>query len=183
LLAIWPVRALSETGLGGRESTLFHEAGHVIGALLAGHRIQAVHLGGSERCPTNAGTTVLDWAASPDVDFFGHLIAVLMGPMAEGEPPPQWPPLPQLDGNRDEHLAATLVSHLRLSKGEYMTAVALAEHWVSDPLVKAAIAKVAYALGQAGALTDRMVREALGPELVAWFEMGPRPREEHVCSS
>jgi hypothetical protein len=158
------VRALSETGLGGRESTLFHEAGHVVGALLAGHRIQAVHLGGSERCPTTAGTTVLDWAASP-------------------EPPPQWPPLPQLDGNRDEHLAATLVSHLRLSKGEYMTAVALAEHWVSDPLVKAAIAKVAYALGQAGALTDRMVREALGPELVAWFEMGPRPREEHLCSS
>ena len=114
-------------------------------------------------------------AASPDIDYYGHLIAVLMGPMAEGEQPPGWPPLPRVERNHDEHVAATLVSHLQLGKRDYMAAIALAEHWLADPLVQLAIAQVAGALDGAGALTDRMVRDVLGPELVGWFEFGPRP--------
>ena len=50
-------------------STLLHEAGHIVGALLAGHHIEVVRLGGSERNTSYVGTTVLDWDASPDVDY------------------------------------------------------------------------------------------------------------------
>jgi hypothetical protein len=119
---------------------------------------------------------------SPEVDFYGHLIAV-MGPMAAGEQPPAWPPLPDMHGNNDEHVVLTLVSHLKLTKPEYMAAVALAAHWLADPLVKSAIAKVAHALGQTGSLTDAQVRDALGPGLVEWLELAARPRQGELCST
>jgi hypothetical protein len=64
-----------------------------------------------------------------------------------------------------------------------MAAIALAEHWLGDPLVRIAISQVAHALAGAGALTDRMVRDVLGPELVAWFELGPRPEGAGLCSN
>jgi hypothetical protein len=56
-----------------------------------------------------------------------------------------------------------------------MTAVALAAHHLDEPQVKAAIAKVADALGQAGELDDRAVRDALGPELLRWFAHKAEP--------
>jgi hypothetical protein len=55
-----------------------------------------------------------------EVDLYGHLVAVLMGPMAAGKQAPVWPPLPDMDGNNDEHVVLTLVSHLKLSKPEYV---------------------------------------------------------------
>jgi hypothetical protein len=166
-----------------RQATLAHEAGHVVGGLLAGHRIETVRLGPTKREPKNSGTTTFDWAQSPEVDLYGHLVAVLMGPMAAGKQPPAWPPLPDLDGNDDEHVVLTLVSHLKLSRAEYLAAVALAAHWLVDPLVKAAVARVAHALGQTGSLTDAQVRDVLGPGLVEWLELAdpPRQSEEQVA--
>jgi hypothetical protein len=160
-----------------RQATLAHEAGHVVGGLLAGHRIETVRLGPTEGEPKTSGTTTFDWVESPEVDLYGHLVAVLMGPMAAGKQPPAWPPLPDMHGNDDEHVVLTLVSHLKLTKAEYLAAVALASHWLGDPLVKAAIAKVAHALGQTGSLTDAQVRDVLGRGLVEWLELADPPRQ------
>jgi hypothetical protein len=88
-----------------------------------------------------------------------------------------------MDGNDDEHVVLTLVSHLQLTRAEYMAAVALASHWLGDPLVKSAIAKVAHALGQTGLLTDAQVREVLGRGLVEWLEAaGPPHRTEELVA-
>jgi hypothetical protein len=167
----------------GRQATLAHEAGHVVGGLLVGHRIETVRLGPTEREPKSRGMTTFDWAGSPEVDMYGHLVAVLMGPMAAGNQPPAWPPLPDTDGNNDEHVVLTLVSHLKLTKPQYMAAVALASHWIDDPLVKAAIAKVAHALGQTRSLTDAQVRDVLGAGLVEWLELAAPPRQGEMCST
>ena len=167
----------------GRQATLAHEAGHVVGGLLAGHRIETVQLGPTEREPKSSGMTTFDWAQSPEVDLYGHLIATLMGPMAAAKSAPGWPPLPDLEGENDEHVAAIIVNHLRLTKPEYMAAVALAAHWLDDPLVKSAIAKVAHALGQTGSLTDAQLRDVLGPGLVEWLEQGAPPRQGELCST
>jgi hypothetical protein len=129
-----------------------------------------------------SGTTTFDWAESPEVHLSGHLVAVLMGPMATGEQPPAWPPLPDMHGNNDEQVVLTLVSHLKLTKPEYMAAVALAAHWLDDPLVKAAVAKLAHALGQTGSLTDAQVRDVLGTGLVEWLELAA-PRQGELCST
>jgi hypothetical protein len=159
-----------------RDSTLVHEAAHAVGGLLAGHRIDRVHIGATKRRPGDAGFTTFDFAGSPDVDMFGHVVAILMGPMAEGLPPLPWPPNPDPD-HTDAFNVATLVNHLALSKSDYMAAVALADRWLDNPQVKTAIAKVAHALGEVGELTDRGVRDALGPELVRWFA-----HKEEPCS-
>jgi hypothetical protein len=158
------------------QSTLAHEAGHVVGALLAGHHIESVELGGTKNRRAVAGLTSLD-LESGGFDFYGHLIATLMGPMAAATPAPGWPPLPDLEGENDEHVAAIIVNHLRLTKADYMAAVALASHWLADPLVKSAIAKVAHALGQTGFLTDAQVRDLLGRGLVEWLELADPPRQ------
>jgi HK97 family phage prohead protease len=149
-------------------STLAHEAAHVVGGLLAGHRIEKVTLGPTKARPNEAGTTCFDLAGSPDVDLFGHLVAVVMGPMAAGEPPPPWPPHPD-PYNTDAFTAATVIHHLHLSKADYLAAVGRASHHLDDPQVKAPIALVADALGEAGELDDRAVREAVGPELLRRF--------------
>jgi hypothetical protein len=165
------------------QSTLAHEAGHVVGGLLAGHRVKAVRLGGTERTPGVEGLTSFDWSASPDVDLFGHLVSVLMGPMAEGKPPPGWPPLPDIENDAaDGHVVTHLVIHLKLSKSDYMAAVALAADWLGDPLVKSAIAKVAHALRQTGFLTDAQVRDVLGSGLVEWLELAAPPQGA-LCST
>jgi hypothetical protein len=149
-----------------RQSTLAHEAGHVVGGLLAGHRIKWVSIGASKRRPNDAGSTQFDFGDSPDL--YGHLVAVVIGPMAAGEPPLPWPPHPDPYWT-DAFTAATLVNHLGLSKERYVAAVALAAHYLDDHRVKCAIARVADALGQTGELDDRGVRDALGSELVNWL--------------
>jgi hypothetical protein len=53
--------------------------------------------------------------------------------------------------------------------------VALARHHLDDPLCKAAIGRIAHALGQRGSLTHEPVCEALGRGLVEWLE---RPYKE-----
>ena len=152
----------------GRQATLAHEAAHVVGGLLAGHRIGRVELGPTTRNPRDAGTTTFDFAGSPAVDMFGHLVAVLMGPLAAVEEVPTWPL--QLDPDSSDSLAiAALVNHLHLSKGDYLAAVALASHHLDDPLTKGAIGRVAHALGKKGSLTHQEVRDALGPGLVEWL--------------
>ena len=163
--------------MSDRQATLAHEAAHVVGGLLAGHRIETVRIGATKERPTDAGSTTFDFGASGDVDFFGHLIAVLMGPMATGEPPPTWPPLPDPDSS-DSMAIARLVNHLKLGKSDYASAVALAAHHLDDPFVKAAIANVADALGERGVLDDREVRDALGPSLLAWFARADDRGEE-----
>jgi hypothetical protein len=159
------------------QALLAHEAAHVIGGLLAGQHVKEVRLGATKRNPRNAATTTFD--LDGDVDLYGRLVATLMGPMAEGAPPPAWPPLPDLVGHNDEHICAVLVAHLKLSKAEYVAAVALAAHQLDDPLVKAAIAQVAHALGQHSVLPGQQIEELLGPNMVAWLEHG----EDSLCSS
>ena len=160
-----------------QQSTLAHEAGHVVGGLLAGHRIKVVVLHGlTKGQPREIASTSFDFTAS-DVDLFGHLVAVLMGPMAAGEPPPTWPPLPDPDSS-DAMAIARLVNHLKLGKRDYRAAVALAAHHLDDPFVKAATATVADALGERGVLDDREVRDALGPQLLRWFARADDRGEE-----
>jgi hypothetical protein len=96
--------------------------------------------------------------------------------MAAGLPPLPWPPNPDPD-HTDAFAAATPVNPLALAKSEYMAAVALADRSLDNPQVKTAIAKVADALSEVGELTDRGVRDALGPELVRWFA-----HKEEPCS-
>jgi hypothetical protein len=165
-----------------RQSTLAHEAAHVVGGLLAGHRIEMVRIGPSRKHPKDAGTTSFD--LSSDIDMFGHLVAVLMGPMAEGGPAPEWPP--RLDPeSRDSMAVCTLVNRLALSRADFEAAVALAAHWLDDPFVKSAITTIADALGQAGELDDRQVRDALGPGLLGWFELAEPPSllRRELCST
>jgi hypothetical protein len=112
--------------------------------------------------------------------MLGHLVAILMGDMAEGKPPLPWPPHPDPD-HSDAWAIAALVHHLALPKSDYVTAVALAAHHLRTPKVKAAIVRVADALGRAGELDDRGVRDAVGPELLRWFY---RVRKgEELCST
>ena len=59
--------------------------------------------------------------------------------------------------------------HLKLSKCGYESAVELAAQRLDDPPVRAAVARVADALGQEGVLTDLMVRKALGPQLLTYL--------------
>lgn len=59
-----------------------------------------------------------------------------------------------------------------------MAAVALAAYQLDDPLVKAAIAQVAHALGQTGVLAGQQIEQLLGPNMVAWLEHG----EDSLCS-
>lgn len=96
------------------QALLAHEAGHVVGGLLVGQHVREVRLGATKRNPRNAATTTFE--LDGDIDLYGRLVATLMGPMAEGQPPPAWPPLPDLDGHNDEHICAVLVTHLKLSK-------------------------------------------------------------------
>ena len=151
-----------------RQSTLAHEAAHVVGGLLAGHRVKAVTLGKTRQNPDSAAITTFDFSRSPDADFFGHLVAVLMGPLAEGREPAPWPPAPD-PHDSDSMAVSRLINHLGLGKGDYHAAVALAAHWLDDPLVKSAMATVAHLLGQEGVLTDATIRKALGAEMLAWF--------------
>ena len=145
------------------QALLAHEAGHVVGALLAGHRIKTVQIGATKEVPRVSALTTIDWEASSDIDLYAHLVSVLMGPMAAGEPPPEWPPSPNLENDEvADDVVVCRVVHLKLTKGDYRAALAIAAHWLDDPLVKSAIAQVAHALGHAGELTDREVRDVLG---------------------
>jgi hypothetical protein len=60
---------------------------------------------------------------------------------------------------------------------------ALAAHWIDDPLIKAAMAKVAHALGQTGSLTEAQVRDVLGTGLVEWLELRAPERQGELCST
>ena len=101
-----------------------------MGGLLAGHRIGEVRLGATKKRPSDAGSTAFDFGASPDVDLYGHLVALLMGPLAEGKPPRSWPPAPDPDSSDSLAIVRT-VNHLSLGKGDYMAALALAAHYLT----------------------------------------------------
>ena len=149
----------------GKQALLMHEAAHCVGGLLAGHRVKEIRVGPRKRTPLHAGTASFDF--SGEVDQFGHPVAILMGPLAEGQPAPAWPPMPS--DNDDEFAAALVVSNLALTAAEYRAAVAIAAHYLDDHHVKEAIARVANAHGKKGSLKDEDVRAALTPDLLAWF--------------
>ena len=155
-----------------RQATLAHEAAHVVGGLLAGHRVKAVRLGKTRQNPDSAARTTFDFSGSPDVDVFAHLVATLMGPLAEGRKPAPWPPAPD-PHDSDSMAVSRLINHLGLGKGAYQAAIAIAAHHLDDPQVKAAMAAVAHALSREGVLTDATIRKALGPQL-AWFDRAER---------
>ena len=125
--------------------------------------------GATKERPTDAGSTLFEFGASGHVDLYGHLVAVLMGGMAQGLSAPPWPPVPDPDSS-DSLAIARIVNHLKLGKSDYTAAVVLAAHHLDDPFVKSAIATVADALGEHGVLTDQQVRDALGPHLLVWFD-------------
>ena len=72
--------------------------------------------------------------------------------------------------------------HLKLSKWGYESAVELAAQRLDDPPVRAAVARVADALGQEGVLTDLMVRQALGPNLLTYLARAATDRREDVAA-
>jgi hypothetical protein len=135
----------------------------VVGALIAGHTIDKVGVGAPE--DGFVGRCELD--AFQELDPFAHLVTVFMGPLAAGESPTPWPPAPHAKSGTDEREAAMLV-HLGISREQYAAAGAIAAHYLDDPRVKAAVARVAEKLGQLGALTNVGCKDAVGPEFMRW---------------
>jgi hypothetical protein len=150
-----------------RQATLAHEAGHAVGSLLAGHRIDVVRVGSVK--DGLVGSCEID--QYQELDPFGHLVAVLMGPLAAGESPPPWPPTPHAKSGTDEREAAMLV-HLGITREQYHAACGIAAHYVTDHRVKAAVARVAEKLGTLGSLTNVMVKDAAGEEFMRWVHEG-----------
>jgi hypothetical protein len=148
-----------------RTRTRAHEAGHCLGALLAGARIDVVRVGVDG---DSLGSVKLESGGDP----FDRLIAIMLGPLASGQPVPAWPPNPAADRGSDEREAAQAVHEGAITRAQYASAAAIAAHYACDARGKEVIARIAHALGTMDRMTDRMVRDALTPELREWIELG-----------
>jgi hypothetical protein len=137
-----------------------HEAGHAVGLLVNGHGVAEVRVD-HERVG-ELGRVTADFSNS-SADL-GIVIAAAMGPLAEGDPPPSWPPDPD-SIERDERNLAILVEYLELDESDYKAAIAIAAHLLDDPDVKAAHALLCQALHRVPVITGEQLRELLGPHL------------------
>jgi hypothetical protein len=142
-------------------ATVLHEAGHCIGFIWAGLVPREVRVDAPEE--GLLGTTMAPPIDADDLDL-GHLIAVVLGPMASGSPPPRWKPRRDADDS-DEVAAAALVEHLGLAENDYRAAIAIAGHLLDDPRFKTAHALLCAALARVPVLDARQLRELLGPRL------------------
>src|SRR5215213_2347841 len=86
-----------------RQDTLWHKAAHCVVALVQGHRVAVARVGDPRE--GFLGSVKIEEVA----DIYGHLITTLAGPLAAGQPPPQWPPNPAAAAGTDEREAAMCV--------------------------------------------------------------------------
>lgn len=141
------------------DKTIRHECGHVVGLLLNGHGVAEVRV--DHDYLGQLGRVTVDFThSSPDL---GYLVACLMGPMAAGDAPPEWPPDPKAVG--DEHNMAVLVEYLGVDQDGYQTAIDYARGWLDWHEVKGAIALLAQALTRVPVISGTQLRELLGPRL------------------
>jgi hypothetical protein len=137
-----------------------HECGHALGLLLNGHGVKEVRV--DHEVYGELGRVTADFTNS-SADY-GIVIATLMGPMAEGDTPPSWPPDPD-STNRDEHNLGVLVEHLGLDEAAYKFAIAIAATWLDWHEVKGAMALLGQALHRVPVITGDQLCELLGPRL------------------
>ena len=156
------------------DELIAHEAGHAIGLLLNGHGVAEVRV--DHQRLGELGRVEADFTHS-GADY-GCVVALLMGPMAAGDPPPAWPPDPG-STTQDERNLATLVEHLDLSEGDYRAAIAFAATWLDWHEVKGACALLGQALGRVPVISGRQLEELLGPDRLA----RPRHEEATPCST
>ena len=156
------------------DKVIAHECGHAIGLLLCGHGVAEVRV--DHELVGELGRVEADFTDS-GADY-GCVIALVMGPMAAGDPPLAWPPDPD-SAIRDERNLATLVEHLNLSEGDYRAAIAFAATWLDWHEVKGACALLGQALGRVPVISGRQLEELLGPERLARL----RHEEAAPCST
>jgi hypothetical protein len=154
------------------EKTIAHECGHVVGLLLNGHAVSEVRV--DHDYVGQLGRVVVDFTHSePDL---GYLVAVLMGPMAAGDPPPEWPRDPKAVG--DEHNMAVLVDYLAVDQDGYQTAIHYARGWLDWHEAKGAMALLGQALSRVPVISGDQLEELLGPRLARL-----QPEEAAPCST
>jgi hypothetical protein len=147
------------------DSTGNHEAAHAVGFIAATGRVplevrvDRPDLEIAGRCTIDLDNAELEC---------GHLIGTLMGPLAEGEVI-HWPP--SKDATGDERAAALLVEHLELSKGQYRTALALADHLLTEHQTRRMHALIAQGLSRVPVLSAAQLRELLGPHILERFDI------------
>jgi hypothetical protein len=142
------------------DKTIRHECGHAIGLLITGHDVAEVRV--DHELVGQLGRVEIDHTHS-SADYYGCLIAVLMGPMSAGDPPPVWPLDPHSSG--DERALAVLVDYLALDRGGYQAAIDSAALWLDWHEAKGAMALLGQALARVPVITGDQLRELLGPRL------------------
>ncbi len=153
-------------------SVCTHEAAHVTGAIAAAGWVPLeVRVDHPE---DGVAGVMLSNFTEHGLDY-GCLIVTLAGPASEGELI-AWPP--SRDSHKDERDAAILVEHLGLTESDYATALAVTERLLRAPEVKAATALVARALARVSVITERQLRELLGPYIDAI-----RQAYQHIVST
>ena len=151
--------------------TANHEGAHVLGLIATTGRVplevrvDRPDLGIAGCCTIDLEDAELE---------YGHLIATLMGPLAEGEVI-RWPP--SKDATGDERNAALLVEYLGLGEHEYRFALAFADHLLTEHQTRGMHALIAHALGRVPVLNAAQLRELLAPYL-EHFDIQPSPQEE-----
>lgn len=155
-------------------ATRTHEAVHTALALAAAamvpEEVRADHpdVGIAGRCTANWRTH------EPDTRW---LVAVLGGPLSGGEVI-EWPPSEDA-ATGDERVAAALVEGLGLERHDYLDALATAKHLLARDDVQAVVRLVAVALKSVPLLDERQLRELLGPECLAHFNIDPEGTAHH----
>ena len=151
--------------------TAVHESGHACGAILAFRRIPK-----EARCDhpnaLSLGTTDFTW---PEGEYTQDLIpeymlAVLLGPLAAGEPdwPPEWPPRRDrtTGGTRgDERQLAAAVSLGHVTEEAWNEIVEGAKAVALMPAFRRMVQLVAQAMELNDVLTDRDLAALLGHQL------------------
>jgi hypothetical protein len=158
-----------------------HEAGHTGGMLYLGRpplRVRADH---PDLDYNLSGVTEPDLGDGITREMASDLLlAVLLGPIAEGEAdwPPPWPLEVEADAPRsDASQLARLAKFMRLDGRQWLAYVAIAYHLADDPAFKALHALITEALHRAPVITGRQLVELIGPEWRERFEID-QPRED-----
>lgn len=149
-------------------ATQNHEAAHAALAIAAAGWVPVeVRVDGPD--PYTAGRCVANWRdGEPD---FGWLVAVLGGPLSQGHVI-DWRPRDDAD-TADERVAAALVEGLGFERHRFLDALAVANHLLGQHEVREMVRLIALGLGVAPVLNERQLRELLGPECLAHFNIDP----------
>lgn len=138
-----------------------HEAGHALGFIMATERVP-VEVRIDRPDIDILGHCIADLDEDEDLEY-GHLIAFLMGPLAEGKVI-HWPPSKDAP-TQDERSCALLVELLKVSESRYKTALAFGAHYLGHCETKAMHALIAQALMLVPVLDRQQLTELLAPYL------------------